>query len=795
MDELWQSARDRVDAGDLDGLAGLLAGAGATDRAALLPLLEEHRPPVAQAEPVELPPLEPEPEPELPTGSFAVAIITHGDEPPKIPRTTEELRAHFAAERLRERERARASQLYHLRQEAAHAATRRNIARQAAHAFAVLACTAKAPDAVRAFLRRWPDAVHPPAEAAAPLLRVRGAAWCTTLARGLARRARSAANPWAFTEALLRVVGEPLPQDPAAVAEYVSAWRGAPLADVLAGDPWFDAALPYVFDDDRVGAAFVTRHAGRDWPPALLELAASGRVPRATLIAGCLRRLRTGGRTGLLQPYLRLLTSLEPAPAELAAHRAELLGLLGAPLSTIAGFAHAGLLAVHAATPLDGPEIGALTVALFTRPEKKLVRAHLAWLRGLPLDGLLPDLADGLAAGLHHPDAELAGKVLDLAAPRLDGLRGRLQQEVPLLEGEIGERLAALLGTAPAEPAAPPVLVADLPAGMPAPLDLDGLVTELAVHQRTAGRTADPVQEELLLDGLVRAARGDRDATAKALAPVVPRWDGWWPDVVRAATGRPVAARRPGDAQAAPLTRFWLWRLAELARRLAAAPPPALLATPATAGGLVDPARVLALLTAAERDGWAPDPADLTQALLRLPLDAAGEIGAGAARLASPAGRELARWLAEAPRTPRTWVEDVPELRYSPAQRIAMLDPAGLPAGITDPRGAAERVNRAWPPADLPLWPMMTPSRPEIAATHIQPFAVSCLDGNNFGTATLAGLAALDGPDGPAMALLLAYTLGNHRSQVRLAAADLLLARGRGRARRSTPATGRSARR
>ncbi|GAA2376712.1 hypothetical protein [Dactylosporangium salmoneum] len=176
MGELWQRARDGVDAGDLDGLADLLAGADAADRAALLPLLEEHRPPVAQAEPVELPPLEPEPEPELPTGSFAVAFLTYGNEPPKIPQNTGEWRAHLAAQRLRERERAREQELYHLRHEATRAATRRNIARQAAHAFAILACTAKAPDAVRACFRPWPDALLDPAGLPARITDPRGAA-------------------------------------------------------------------------------------------------------------------------------------------------------------------------------------------------------------------------------------------------------------------------------------------------------------------------------------------------------------------------------------------------------------------------------------------------------------------------------------------------------------------------------------------------------------------------------------------------------------------------------------------
>ncbi|MFG2040364.1 hypothetical protein [Dactylosporangium sp. NPDC048998] len=767
MDELWREVRARIDEADLDGLADLLAGAGDGARAALLAPLEAHPPAAAEPRLVA-----------LPADGFAFMFFPT-PEHPEPPGDIEEVHAYLGQPGSTGWEPGSGTEKWVLQRRAWDAARRHTARRGAARAMAIAACTAKAADVIRAAHRPWSagPALVLPAEAAAPLLRVRGAAWCTTLARGMARRARSAATPWPFTEALLRAVGEGLPDDPAAVAQYVSMWRGRPLAPLLAADPWFDAVLPYLFDDDRVAAALVAGEAGRSWPPALLELAAIGRVPRATLIAGCLRRLLAGGRPGLLQPYVALLTGLEPRPGELDGHRAELAGLLSAPGSTVAGLAHAGLLALHDEAPLDAATIAEVTLLVLSRPEKKLVRAHLAWLRRQPLDELLPELTDGIVAGLHHPATELAAATLDLVAPRLTpAAKDRLRGEVAALDGEIAERLAALLGATAAAPPPPPPLVADPPAAMPGPLDLDGLATELAVWLGTAEH--DPIRHELLLDGLARAARGDRGAAVRALGPVRPRWPGLWPELIAAATGNPVPHPRPAEAVGAPpLSRFVHSRLAELAARLATDPPPALLATPATVAGHVDPERVLALLAAAEQDGRQPGPADLTQALLRMPREIGAAVRAGADRLASPAGLAFAQRLHDGPPEPVTWIEDIPARPHLPSQRVAMLEAAGLPEEVADPRPAAERVVYQWPAPDLTLWPMITPSHPEVAAAHLQPQVAAALEHRSLDPQVLAGLAAADGPDGPAMALVLAYTLANHRTAVRIAAGDAVLAR------------------
>ncbi|MGR6319852.1 DUF6493 family protein [Micromonospora soli] len=772
MGDLWRDMCARIDDADLDALADLLAGLDADARAALLPALDGHTPTRAVAEPVVPPPPEPEPEPELPTaGSFAF-VMSAEDGPP--PRDLEGIRAYVARQRLRKRERRWESDKRHLEWQASRLAAQLTERRQEALAMAVVACTPTATEAVRRLHRPWRlgPSLRVTPELAPGLLRVRGATWGAALARGMARRAgsRSRFTPWPFTEALMRAVGAGPPDTPGAVARYVEMWRPS-LASFLAADPWFDQVLPYLFDDDRVAAAFVTGVARRDWPPALLELTASGRVDREMLIRGCLRRLRAGGRKGLLQPYFDLLNQLAPSTDELARHRQELTGLLTASMSTVADFAYTSLQALHWVSELDQVTLAEITRSMLSRQEKKLVRAHLAWLRRLPLE----DLLDGLVVGLHHPVPELGERTVDLIQARLSTLseaaRERLRAEVPALDGVVAQRLAALLGTAPPAPAPAPTLVAEPPAEMPSPLDLGALAGELAIVLRRGDD--DPIRHELVLDGLVRAACGDRTEAARVLGPLIPQWPGLWPALVSAAIERDAPPDRGWyhtsyRPEPHPMTVFVERRLAELTARLVSAPPVALLATPATVAGHVDPARVLRLLQEAERDGWQPGEADLTQAILRLPRQVDAAVRTAATRLVSPAGRRFADWLA-AGAEPKTWVEE------AGGRRIAMLDPAGLPAELADPRSASARARRTSQVRTLDLWPMVAPSHREAIAAQLQPHVAARVDQGNAGTGFLTGLAAADGPAGPAMSVTLAYALANHRQTVRLAAGDALI--------------------
>ncbi|MBE1489397.1 hypothetical protein [Plantactinospora soyae] len=778
MDDLWTEVRARIDAAAVEAIADVLAGLADGDRTALVAHLDGYAPAHAEPEPVVLPPLEPEPLPDLPTsGFFAVGFVAYGNE--ELPTDLQGIREHAARQRTRQRENQRRWELRRLEDEARQAARALNASRWAAAGFALVACTAKAPDAVKLLHRPWSAGPAPRVspEMVSALLRVRGTAWCSTLARGLLRRTRPRTQvvPWAFTEALLRAVRADVPDTPAAAAQYVALYRGRPLAPVLAADPWFDhMLLTYVFDDDGVANAFATGVASRDWSTALLELAGTGRVDRHLLLAGCLRRLRTGGRQRVVQSYLALAVELAATAEELAGYAQELIGLLTAPMSTVAGFAYSCLQTVHRRAELGPVSLAEMTGNMLCRPEKKLVRAHLGWLRAMPLD----ELVEGLVVGLHHPVPELAERTLDLVESRLAELSGttrkRLAAEVPSLDGAVGQRLAAALGTAAPAAAPVPVLAAvELPTEMPPPLDLGALAGELSVLLRNGD--TDPIRHEAALDGLVRAARGDRELAARVLEPLITHEFGYWPALIAATFGG--SAGHPGRQVTradTPLSLFVRGRSLELIPRLIYQPPPGLLATPATLAGHVDPARVLGLLQQADRDRWQPAAGDLTQALLRLPREVDPAVHTAAARLGSPAGRRFAAWLADGVTEPRTWIEEVEGTTSRPGRRVAMVDPAGLPAEVGDARTAADRSASTWQMPALALWPMITPAHREVAAAHLQPFVAAAVDRQDPGTGFLTGLAAADGPVGPATALTMVYALANRRESVRLAAGDAL---------------------
>ncbi len=719
---VWEQIRGRIEGGDATGLATLIAGLGVRDLAELTAHLDGYRPPYQPIAPV-----------------------------PELRYTGRRCACGQADEGVCEYRRRH--------EEASGAAAVVNDARTSAALLAVVACAPSADDAVR-LLHRPADL--PGFQSALPgivpgLRRARGNAWCAALARALERRTRPRTQtvPWAFTEALLRATGAGAPGTPAAVAQFVRAERDTPIGE----DPWCDDVLPKLFDDDVVADAFASSR----WPAALPGLAATGRVDRAWLIARCLLRLEAGGRTGVQRACLGVLRDLAPTAGELAAHTGTLIGLLSSPVSTVAGFAYAALREDDRTDRLAD-----ITRAMLSRPERTLVRAHLTYLdrlRPMPVD----DLIDELITGLHHPVPELASRTLETLLTCSSGLsdasRERLAAEIPALDGPVAARLAAVLGATAAAPPPRPVLGAFAPpAAMPPPLSLDELVDALTVMKHRRG--GDPVRHELVLAGLVRAAHGDRDRAARALEPLITRdwYSGYWPTLLAAVCGR---AQRFQHAEIdrfdVPLSAFVKRRYEELITRLIDAPPPVLLATPDTVAGHLDPGRLLARL----RAGGPHLDHDLTQALLRLPREIDPAVRREAATLTSPAGRRLAEWPGAIP--PRTRIEET-----DGGPRIAVLDPGTLPPELGD-----ERTNRQRGydhlVHDLTLWPMITPSHREVAAAHLQPYVAFASRRGDPGTAFLPGLAAADGPPGPATASILAYTLTERRASTRIAAGDLLI--------------------
>jgi hypothetical protein len=426
------------------------------------------------------------------------------------------------------------------------------------------------------------------------------------------------------------------------------------------------------------------------WPRALAALAADGRLPRTMLVDRCLGRLLRGGRPGELRGFLLLHQALDPDLDEVAARARDYARLLADGPSAVAVTAQRALRRLDDGGRLEPGLLAEASRAALFRPEKALVRAQLSWLdavarrrpdRAGELLGVVsvafaqeaPELQSRALALLvrhaRHADHQVRAGLLEAAA----ALPADLRQEAAL----------ALGGPVPANPSPPwPALPAPAPRELPPPIGSPAeLAEELAAFVQ-GDPAMEPVTLERLLAALVAFAHRDRGragprARAGAGPPppalvdpgrrpgLLPRRQpqraraaglgdpgrgdapGQGADAARAHGRRlgrraPSPAPRPGRARAAaghavPPAR-------DRRRPVEAAAAPAVHPTSAT--GHLDPAVLLSRLRRAAADGWRPWEYDLQQALLRLPREPDPAVAAGARRLATPAGRRLAAWLA-----------------------------------------------------------------------------------------------------------------------------------------------------
>ncbi|GAA2427422.1 DUF6493 family protein [Streptomyces macrosporus] len=630
--------------------------------------------------------------------------------------------------------------------------------------------------------------------------------------------------------------GAPTPPRPSVVGVRIGT-----LVERLRADPFLDALVPRLFEVDGVGALLNGRGTapgadGSSWSEALVDLAAEGRLERAALIDGCLSRLLRGGRPGELRAFLALLTALDPADDECAARATALLRLLPDAPSTVASFAQQRLAALDAAGRLDAGHLTEASRAVLFRPEKKLVRAQLAWLDAVARRDRDRAGAVVLAAAdaLGHEDTALQERALNLIGRHLrhagEAVRGEPAAAAAALDPSLRPRAAELPGpavsggesTAPAEDVLPPV---SEPAPMPPPPasaaeaaeEVNAVLTaaEAAEHSAAAvPRGPDPWAFERALDGLVRHAHRDRRGLVRALRPIVRAhpWhdhhDEWWGDAGAGELRFVVAVlcgEAPGDDPAAPgseavahlrlqdLTPFGrvlAARLLEAAWRVVDDPPPFLLATPTTVDGRIDPAELVARLAEYERTGARPGPCDLDQALLRLdPAAVTPEVLAAAGRLDTPAGRRLCTWLAAGGPSPAEPVREVRTVRSvghgTAVPRVVLSAPA--PTVPCEPAPGFRRLLGAYDAPDrrntsawysgVRLWPSVLPVHRELLALHLQPtLAAAADDGLRGGAALLPVLAEAGGAAGRAVHLGLAHALGARHPEDRIAAVDALLA-------------------
>ncbi|MFI9593900.1 DUF6493 family protein [Nonomuraea sp. NPDC052265] len=233
--------------------------------------------------------------------------------------------------------------------------------------------------------------------------------------------------------------------------------------------------------------------------------------------------------------------------------------------------------------------------------------------------------------------------------------------------------------------------------------------------------------------------------------------------------------RLPQPHRVSPPHDFLLHRYAELAEALrTGALPPVLLATPTWMSGHLDPDVLIDRLETCAAAGVEPLPADLAQALLRLPRGDHPEAAERAAKVESEAAGPAARWLAgdglADPECGHVWrhmvgasmvdfgdgePEHFTEVRLKPVLRAAptghrLIDEVLLrePSGSTGESGHT-----------LGAWPAMLPSHREVVAVNFLPYLLRGQWGTWRAPAELTGLEIAQGPMGESTAVILAFLL------------------------------------
>ncbi|WP_405010643.1 DUF6493 family protein [Kitasatospora sp. NBC_01539] len=579
----------------------------------------------------------------------------------------------------------------------------------------------------------------------------------------------------------------------------------------LAADPFTPVLAPRLFEVDDAAAELEGPWVARDdterWPGVLARLAADGVLDRADLVDRCLARLLRGGRPADQRAFLAVLKALAPTGDEYVAHVRTLLGMLDG-VSTAAGHAQEVLAALDAAGRLDAEAVAEASRTVLFRPEKKLVRAQLAWLGRAARTA--PDRAGPVvlaaAGAFGHPDRALQESALKVVARHLPaagtGVLAELRAAAEQLDPAHHRRAAELFGAEVRVEAYTEQLPA-VPRPRPVPPPVAGaaeLAEELAAV--LAGDT-DPVVWERVLDGLVRHAWLDRAGLTEALEPVFRL--GTRQDlglVAEAAAGRTTAGQAHELVRArhhGPLRFNWTTsfdaqiaaRLEEAVLRLVLRPLPYLLATPTLSTGAIDAGVLVERLAGYEREGVDAGPVDLGQALLRVTPTADPAVLAAAGRLRSNPGGRLADWLRTGGLPHQESVLLGPSTgrgptgrRQSPNRRL--VEQAGAAVGAVLPPDAERLVGPVhsqlslrgtwWTPPALPRWAAIMPGhREETAARLLDRFA-GCADlDERGGAALLPVLAEADGPAGLALHLAVGYGLGARHREDRTAAVDALL--------------------
>ncbi|MDF5758666.1 DUF6493 family protein [Spongiactinospora sp. TRM90649] len=645
--------------------------------------------------------------------------------------------------------------------------------------------------------------------------------------RGTPAQARDDSVPLAL-ELLRRTGVVPPEHDP-----LVTAWVSQP--PDLANDPLTPHLVPRLFEAEGVGRALredtleppAWNSGGHTWLAALRDEVAAGRLAAEPLVEGCVRRFLYGGTGPDLRFFVRLHELLAPEPD--GEHTRDYLRLLPAAPGPVAELA---LRRLRGAGRLTGDDVEEAVSALLFRAEGKLVRAGLTLLEQAAREtpGDLDHLAGALGSAFLCESYQVRERAVRLAvkhAARFTPVGAEaVRTAAEALPADLAARLSEAYGVTAAEPeqeAADAFEPGELPPFEP--LARDPFPPPLTDLTATYDRVGDGVTFERWLDAFVRdpsprpcPGQGRiyrrrhwsrlkawteallREAADPGAEPPLPAPEP--PQVgqvgqVAQLCGVPVmgvvrrfveisryergvpgeqagasADRLPEPGWVSAPVRIMLARCAEVLAALKAGTlPPYLLATPTLTSGHIDPAVLVDRLEGYERAGALAMPADLGQALLRLPREADPEVIGRAGRLTSEAGLALARWLADRPE-PETRVDwshangkythDRQKGEHGPRLRPRIkAEPTGfamLDELLSDPPSATGDDYRAY----MESWRLTLPSDREAVAMHLMPYLLNVWPRPGGFHEYVAALFSQDGPVGEGTALLIAVQLTEH---------------------------------
>ncbi|WBB62094.1 DUF6493 family protein [Streptomyces sp. WMMC500] len=524
-------------------------------------------------------------------------------------------------------------------------------------------------------------------------------------------------------------------------------WDERPLAVILGEDRFLQHLTHRLFEIDGVPGYANSGPYERDdpdysWPAALAALAADGTLDAGRLHDAVLASLVRGtGAAVDVRFRLWTLEKLAPSAEECAPYTDDYVRLLLDGPSTVAAHAQQVLRGILAPAAVVDVSRDALL-----RPEKKLVRAQLAW-----LDQVVrrePATAGAVVEVLTEARDSLADAALRERVERLIARHLPRNAEAPAAAA-VPEREPDVVPPPPPKAARLDRPVADTP---------EDVAAELRVWWRR--HQDDGPFEDALLDRLVRHAHRDHGQLAAALREGVADLLDWFSQaghepwnllgVAAAVCGVPY----PGTGSA--FDTMVEIRGRELVDRLRnGVTTPFLLATATHDDGTIDPAELVARIAEYERLGAEPGPVDLAQALLRAVPEGGADARAAAGSLASPAGRRLADRL-------RTGGGSADPAAY-PEPFATLLAGPGPTEGRSPVHGRSVFPCR---PEDLPC-------DPDVQADWA--WYLTRRSGARMDCRTLERLAALPGHKGEAMHRALAEGLNEDRREDRAAAVDAVV--------------------